>query len=559
MPVATMTEHRLHPHLKTAPDRRDLSVLPGEIGCKAIVFFLACLLAWGVPTFQAQSQGTTPATLSASEVERLFTEYAPRYRRLFLTSPAELLAKNYFAQGYMIKALPHFVEGGVRFEGRFFNGTLQRVTKENVDAYTKAYSGMFAFIGQVIRQRGFRQVGGTFVMSVGPSCVGFNNGTVSIAQSDFGIKLVSGWPAVFEKLAQLNGLANLEGIVIEDTIAVGLPGRMDEVLGLGKVEAGRTEINFGNCRVTLTPQIGPSATAPSSAAQDNLNDASDAGDLSRVKALLAAKADVNATDPDGTTALFLAAQNGHLEVVQALLAAKADVNAKTANGATALFIASAYGHLEVVRALLAANADVTVKRAGDGGTALFIAAQEGRLEVVKALLAAKADVDAKGIYGATPLIQAAGLGHLEVVRALLAANADANAKPANGFTALMSASMSGHAAMVQALLAAKADVNAKAGNGFTALIQASQQGHLEVVQALLAAGADVNAKRDDGFTALMIAVQRGHLDVVKALLGAKVDVNAKTANGETAMDLATKGGFAEIAELLKASPPRPDK
>ncbi len=219
------------------------------------MFFLAGLLAWGVPTFQAQSQGTTPAILSASEVERLFTEYAPRYHQLFLTSPAELLAKNYFAQAYMIKALPHFVEGGVRFEGRFFNGTPQTVTKENVDAYTKAYSGMFAVIGQVIRQRGFRRVSGTFAMKVGSNCEGFNDGTVSITQSDFKIKLVSGWPVLFDRLAQQGGSAHFEGVVIEDTIAVGALGNMEEVMGLGKVEAGRTEINFGNCRVTLTPQI----------------------------------------------------------------------------------------------------------------------------------------------------------------------------------------------------------------------------------------------------------------------------------------------------------------
>jgi predicted LPLAT superfamily acyltransferase len=360
-------------------------------------------------------------------------------------------------------------------------GTPQRVTKENVDAYIKSYSGLISIIDQAIRQRGFRQVGGTFVMNVGPSCVGFNNGIVSIAQSDFKIKLVSGWPAVFGKLAQLNGLANLEGIVIEDTIAVGLPGRMEEVFGLGKAEAGRTEINFGHCKVTLTPQIGPSAAAPSNAAQDNLNDASDAGDLSRVKALLAAKADVNATDPDGTMALFLASQKGHVEVVNALLAAKADVNAKTANGATALFIASAYGHLEVVRVLLAAKADVNVKRAGDGGTALFIASQEGYLGVVQALLAAKADVNAKGTYGATPLIQAAGLSHLEVVRALLAANADVNARPANGYTALMIASARGRLDMVRALLAAKADVNAKAANGETAMNLARKGGFPEIV------------------------------------------------------------------------------
>jgi len=94
------------------------------------------------------------------------------------------------------------------------------------------------------------------------------------------------------------------------------------------------------------------------AAQDNLIDASGAGDLSQVKGLLAAKADVNAKAVDGRTALMLASQNGHLEVVQALLAAKADVNAKTVKGGTALMIAAQTGHLDVVRALVAAKADV---------------------------------------------------------------------------------------------------------------------------------------------------------------------------------------------------------
>jgi ankyrin repeat protein len=77
-----------------------------------------------------------------------------------------------------------------------------------------------------------------------------------------------------------------------------------------------------------------------------LFEASAAGDLSRVQALLAAKADVNAKAANGATSLIAASQNGHLEVVQALLAAKADVNAKTADGGTALMLASQNGHLE---------------------------------------------------------------------------------------------------------------------------------------------------------------------------------------------------------------------
>lgn len=215
------------------------------------MFLLACLLASGAPELQAQSQGTTPATFSASEVEREFIEQAPRFRHRALAYPAELLIKSYFSEALSIKTLPRAKAGGNVITLSF--GTPQRVTTENVDAYIKGYSGVLAIIDRAIRQRGFRQVSGTFVMNVGSNCEGFNNGTVSIAQSDFKIKLVSGWPAIFERLAQSGGLAQMEGIVIEDTIAIGVPGMMGDVFGLGKVEVGRTEINFGNCKVTLTP------------------------------------------------------------------------------------------------------------------------------------------------------------------------------------------------------------------------------------------------------------------------------------------------------------------
>jgi ankyrin repeat protein len=91
-------------------------------------------------------------------------------------------------------------------------------------------------------------------------------------------------------------------------------------------------------------------SAPSWGAEGGLLDAAGAGDLARVKSLIAAKADVNAKDEYGLTALILASMGGHLDVVRALLAAKADVNAKSNHGGTALILASREGHVDVVRA-----------------------------------------------------------------------------------------------------------------------------------------------------------------------------------------------------------------
>ena len=149
---------------------------------------------------------------------------------------------------------------------------------------------------------------------------------------------------------------------------------------------------------------------------DDLINAAKNGDLPRVKALLAAKADVNAKSDDGFTALMMASEEGRLDVVQALLAGNADANAKTAKGATALMMASLNGDPKIVRALLAAKADVNATAEG-GATALIAASVKGNLEVVRALLAMGADVNARSISG-TALDIATARGHTDV-RALL--------------------------------------------------------------------------------------------------------------------------------------------
>lgn len=257
-----MAERGLHRHPATGADRRDFTVLLRETGRKVIVFSLACLLAWGIPAFRAGSQGKSSVTLMPSEVERSFIERAPLYHQRALAYPAPALAESYFSETYSVRELPRLIQGGVRSVITLSFGRPQRITKDNVDAYIDSYSGLLSILTQAIRQRGFRHVGGTFVMSAGPSCAGFNNGTVLITQSDFKIKLVDGWPAAFDRLARAGGSAHFQGVIIDDTIAVGALGVTEEMFGLGKVEAGRIEINFGNCRVMLTPQIGPSVAAP---------------------------------------------------------------------------------------------------------------------------------------------------------------------------------------------------------------------------------------------------------------------------------------------------------
>lgn len=139
--------------------------------------------------------------------------------------------------------------------------------------------------------------------------------------------------------------------------------------------------------------------------------------------------------------LFEAIRAGDVSRVQALIAAGADVNAKGEGGMTPLMTAAHLGHLQIVRDLLAAGADV---RAEDdrGYTALFHACynpelDRGFADVVKVLIDAGSDIEHKIVYGVRPLMLAAGAGEAEVVDVLIKAGADVKARNEGGRTALM--------------------------------------------------------------------------------------------------------------------------
>jgi hypothetical protein len=89
-----------------------------------------------------------------------------------------------------------------------------------------------------------------------------------------------------------------------------------------------------------------------------LMQAAEKGDLKTVQQLLAAKADVNARDQTGETALIHACRNPHasVELVKALLAAGADLNIRSRNDYTALAWATARANNPVVQLLRKAGA-----------------------------------------------------------------------------------------------------------------------------------------------------------------------------------------------------------
>ncbi len=91
------------------------------------------------------------------------------------------------------------------------------------------------------------------------------------------------------------------------------------------------------------------------AAPRSVWDAARAGHTQQVEALVQQGTPVDARDPEGKTALMLAALNGHTATVQQLLALRANPALVDRDGLTAAQLAAQRGHTRLVELLEAAR------------------------------------------------------------------------------------------------------------------------------------------------------------------------------------------------------------
>ena len=122
-----------------------------------------------------------------------------------------------------------------------------------------------------------------------------------------------------------------------------------------------------------------------------LLDASQNGDVNKIKELLDSGADKEVKDDDGWTPLAWASNNGHTEIVKLLLDSDADIESEDNNGWTPLILASWCGHTEIVKLLLDSDADIESED-NNGWTPLILASINGKTEIVKLLLEYGADI-----------------------------------------------------------------------------------------------------------------------------------------------------------------------
>jgi len=269
--------------------------------------------------------------------------------------------------------------------------------------------------------------------------------------------------------------------------------------------------------------------------------------------LIRAKADLNATAPDGATALAWAVHLGERRMAEALLDAGAAANTTDEYGESPVTLAAANGDAALVARLLKAGGDARAAR-WNGETALMIAAGAGSLESVGALARAGADVNAAEPKGRqTALMWAAAEGHDDVVAGLIELGANVDAAARTGFTPLVFAAVKNDVPSMKALLDAGANPNAALRSGGRPLIVAMQYRHTAAALALIERGADITVRDRSGTTMLHLAAQVGDREVVRALLGRGADPNARTPKA-TAAEGARGGGGGRGAPIGEQTP-----
>jgi ankyrin repeat protein len=321
----------------------------------------------------------------------------------------------------------------------------------------------------------------------------------------------------------------------------------------------------GSVRVSVALLLLPVVAAAAGRAVP-LAEAVKQRDLTAVRALLQQHVDVNAPEPDGSTALHWAAHQGDADAVDLLLRAGANAGAANRYGATPLALAAANGHAAVVERLLKSGADPNTTSPG-GETVLMTAARAGRLDAVRVLLAHQGTAPSRSGRHEGTAPSRSGRHEGTAPSRSGRHGADVNARETTrGQTALMWAAAEGHGDVIRALVAAGADMRAVSRgpsavkdpaegappstaryrrrpvprlDTFTPLQFAVHAGRIEAARALIDLGASLADETPEGLGIVTLAIANAHYELAAMLAEKGADVNA------------AKAGFTPLHQLVR--------
>jgi ankyrin repeat protein len=279
--------------------------------------------------------------------------------------------------------------------------------------------------------------------------------------------------------------------------------------------------------------------------EDDLRRALQHPDRDRIRALLAAGANVNARDDIGGTALHVAVNfRGDLEVIRMLLDRGADINALDNNGDTPLLLALRHGHyrhegkgerLYAVAAFLlsrGASARIVGK---DGALPVRAAMDPVNIPLIRLLIKHGAALPDDGFEWAL------SIEHVDLVKEMLplATPAMLALKGPSGGGMLHLAAEKPKLVFAMEWLAGKGfDLNAVDADGITPFGRAAFYENLPGMAWLHSRNARMHVTSTDGQTLLHLAAYSARQDVMQWLIARGADPKVRNKRGQTPLDIA---------------------
>jgi uncharacterized protein len=320
-------------------------------------------------------------------------------------------------------------------------------------------------------------------------------------------------------------------------------------------------LRAAGCLVFSAVFLNTSSAAP---VNSPVADSAMKGDTAALRVLIQKKADVNAVQADGATAIQWAAYRNDVEMADLLIAAGANVKLANREGATPLWLAAENGGSRMIGKLLEAGADPN-GRTPNGETPLMMAARNGNVSALEILLDHKADPSLKeNLRGTTALMWAVEQSHPEAVKTLVARGADVNAasnpdtrnsrlnlaptvqerilqdKLFDAFATggKIQLTPGGPLVSLEDLAETYGQSGKKDGGGLTPLVYAAREGCFQCAQILVEAGAKANQTTTYGWSPLLTATQNRHYKLAAYLLDHGADPNLANNGGWTPLYLA---------------------
>jgi uncharacterized protein len=252
-------------------------------------------------------------------------------------------------------------------------------------------------------------------------------------------------------------------------------------------------------------------------------------DMAAVRSLLAKKADLDATGPDGTTALAWVVRIDDVDTAKLLLAAGADPKKANRLGVTPIALAAGNGNAAMIQLLLDAGVDVNTLDPNSEPIS-WAAIRSGKTEALKGLLDRGATVEFKDSVQQTSLMLAVRENRPEMVQLLISRGADVNAVTRTGATPnwVRPNSVAGFGfgkGIIRGGLPADRGSRYLIPGGMTPLLYAARDGRMEAARILMSNGADLKKRDPNDITPLLMAITNNQIEMAQFLIERGSEIN----------------------------------